>query len=195
MDRARKTIVFLLLVIVVVFFSLIFLDPTPQQIGVVGEVHEHADFKVYLDGVAYNFSQEKYMSRQDNILSNFIHLHDMKGTLIHKHARGATLGLFFESLGMKFDNRCFILDDGTAYCNTDKKTLRMYVNGKINYIFEAYELHDLDRILISYGTDDEIQEQFASVPDKACIESGKCPERGLPSDEASCLTVEGCVLE
>ena len=61
------------------------------------EVHEHVDFKVYLDGKEYNFSKEKYMSEENKTLSQIIHLHDMDGNVIHKHANGVTLGQFFES--------------------------------------------------------------------------------------------------
>ena len=160
------------------------------------KVHEHADFKVYLDGKEYNFSRAKYMSDETKVLSQLIHLHDMDGEIIHKHANGVALGQFFESIGMKFNNTCFILDNKAQYCNRNNKTLKMYVNGILNNDFGNYELKDLDKILISYGNDDEkqIRKQIGSVTDKACIQSEKCPERGLPTPEASCSSNEICTV-
>lgn len=163
--------------------------------GIVGEVHEHADFKVYLNGIAFNFSQEKYMSSKSGYeLSDYAHLHDMDGDIIHKHAAGVTLGYFFNTLGMVFNSTCFVTDDGKTYCNNGVKSIKLYINGRLNYEFEDYKFHDLDRILITYGNDnnDEIKEQLDSVVDKACIQSGKCPERGKPDDESSCTSGNGC---
>lgn len=166
---------------------------TPQPL--LGDVHEHADFKVYLNGEAYNFAQDKYMSGEEKSLSNFTHLHDGEGDVIHKHMTTITLGDFFSSLGMQFTEDCFILDDGTDYCNDEENTLQIFVNGKKNRDFGDYELSDLDRILITYGneSDEVIEAQIDSVTDKACIQSEKCPERGEPSDESSCLSSDDCV--
>ncbi|MBI4173793.1 MAG: hypothetical protein HY519_03685 [Candidatus Aenigmarchaeota archaeon] len=161
--------------------------------GLLGDVHEHADFLLYLDGQPYDFAQAKYMSAANHSLSNFVHLHDLDGKVIHKHASGITLGFFFQSLGMRFNASCFVLDSGAAYCNG--KHLSMLVNGKKSGAFGDYELNDLDRILISYGnaTDTELLQQMAAVTDNACRFSEKCPERGRPPPESSC--VGGCVAE
>lgn len=154
----------------------------------VGDVHEHADFKVYLNGVAYDFAQEKYMSSEEAPLSPFTHVHDGDGEVIHKHMSGVTLGTFFESLGMQFSADCFVLDTGEPYCNETAHMLRMFVNGEENEDFEHYEFHDLDRILITYGVaeGEELEAQLDSVTDRACIYSETCPERGAPPDESSC---------
>lgn len=164
----------------------------PQPL--LGDVHEHADFKVYLNGTAYDFAQDKYMSTADHKLSNFTHLHDGEGDIVHKHMTTITLGDLFQSLGMRFDENCFMTDELTEYCTDGEKTLKFYVNGKENDEFGEYEIRDLDEILISYGneTEEEIQAQLDSVTDKACIQSKKCPERGEPSDESDCLTGEDC---
>jgi len=161
--------------------------------GVAGEVHEHADFRVYLNREPYNFSQEKYMSTDNRTLSNFVHLHDMDGSVIHKHATGITLGFFFRTLGMTFNSTCFAVENA-SYCSNATSALRFFVNGKENYEFGAYEFNDLDRILISYNAKN-ITTEINSVTGNACIYSGKCPERGMPGNETSCLTGSGCVVE
>lgn len=159
--------------------------PKPD-VPVLGEkVHEHADFAVYLDGEQLDFTPAKYQSSKDNPLDPDAHLHDGNGDVTHKHRKGITLGYFFNTLGMKFDNQCFVTDDGREYCNTADKKLKMYVNGKENIVFGNYEFSDLDRILISYGSEDEtgIKAQINSVTDTACMYSEKCPERGKPPTE------------
>ncbi len=161
---------------------------------ILGETHIHADFKVYLEGKAYNFSQLKYMSNDTFSTNRFIHMHDGKGNIIHQHINGVTLGNFFKGLNMTFNSTCFVTD--TSFCNSKTKTLKFYVNGNRNMEFNLYELKDDDRILITYGNEssEEIDLQLASITADACIQSGTCPERGTPSNESSCTTSGGCVI-
>lgn len=170
---------------------ILIIEQKPSQ-GVLGEVHRHADFKVFIDGVPLNFSSEKYMGR-----SNFVHMHDLDSEVVHQHIRGVTFGDFFESLDMTFNSTCLVLDNASSYCNTDGKKVQFYVNGKQNKEFEHYEFEDLDRMLITYGVEDNdaIKKQYALVTDRACIQSGTCPERGIPADESSCLSTSGCSVE
>ena len=148
-------------------------------------VHEHADFKVYLNSQEYDFTQEKYQSTDTNELDPDTHLHDGNGEIIHKHKSGITLGYFFETIGMAFTDSCLTLDTGEEFCSDDNATLKFLVNGQSNDQFGAYEFRDEDQILISYGNEGEavIQEQISSVSDQACIYSETCPERGTPPTE------------
>ena len=148
--------------------------------------HVHADFKVFLSGKELNFNIQKF-----DVANPFMHMHlnNPDGNKII-HIEGmpnATLSIFFESLGMKFNSTCFIPDDGTTFCNEGDKRFRMFVNGKENFDFDLYSPQDTDRILITYGkdTDNEIKKQMDSVTDDACLYSRKCPERipELPSPE------------
>jgi hypothetical protein len=173
-----------LVFIFLLFLSFIRPPPSPKP------YHTHADFKVYLEGAPYNFSQPKYMSTDESRLSDIVHLHDMDGDVIHHHARNVTLADFFGSLDIMFNSTCFVLDDGASYCNSDDKILRMFVRHEggeweSNTEMENYVFADLDQILITYGTIGErTTNQKASVTDKACIQSEKCPERGEPTDSS-----------
>ncbi len=157
--------------------------PKPQVKPLGEKVHEHADFAVYIEGEKFDFTKAKYQSSDTNPLDPDAHLHDGNGGVTHKHRKGITLGYFFDSLGMKFDNRCFVTDDGKQYCNTADKKLTMYVNGKENTQFGNYEFTDLDRILITYGDMTGVADQITSVSNDACMYSEKCPERGKPPTE------------
>lgn len=149
------------------------------------KVHEHADFAVYLNGKKFDFTQAKYQSSKTNPLDPEAHLHDSNGTVTHKHRKGVTLGYFFKSIGMDFTNECFTLDSKESFCNSGDKKLKFYVNGQPNGEFGKYEFTDLDRILITYGSEGEatITTQQSSIADDACLYSEKCPERGKPPTE------------
>ena len=97
---------------------------------------------------------------------------------------------------MKLNSTCLMLDDETSYCNEGDKVLKIYVNGKHNDEFESYDIQDEDKILLSYGgeSEEEIREQIGAVSDEACIYSLKCPEKGSPPEEATCIG-ETCTVE
>lgn len=148
-------------------------------------VHEHADFKVYIEGKPIDFTQSKYQSTPENDLNPDVHLHDGVGTVVHKHRSGITLGDFFKSLKMELTKGCLRLDTGEAYCSGPANTLKIWVNGQPSEKFDTFEWKDGDRILISYGseTTTALQAQMDSVTRDACIYSEKCPERGTPPAE------------
>ncbi len=188
-SRYRQTTLAVIVVVVAIFalvlaISLLREPPMPKSF------HMHADFKVYLNGLAYNFSQEKYMSTNQSKLSDLVHLHDLDGNIIHYHSRNITLAEFFSTLNMNFNSTCFVVDNTTSYCNNGTGTLRMFVrhtNGtwQQNSKMEKYVAEDTDQILITYGPiSDNVSEQEATVTDKACIQSEKCPERGMPTDSS-----------
>ncbi len=147
--------------------------------------HIHANLKVVLDGKPLDLTQDKYQSSAGHELDPYVHLHDGNGDVVHVHRKGETLGDFFKSVGMSLTSTCLTNDTGQKSCNTGSATLKLFVNGRPNTQFEAYVPQDLDRILLSFGSESEtaLQAQIASVADTACIYSLKCPERGKPPTE------------
>ena len=95
--------------------------------------------------------------------ANDVHVENMKGNEIHKHASGITLGYFFNTLGIEFNENCFVIE--REYCNDDNNELKLYVNNLRNYEYDSYEISDNDKILISYGSEseEEIQGQINSI--------------------------------
>lgn len=162
--------------------------------------HEHANFAVYLNGVRYNFNQSQYMTNEGTEVGKrqFVHMHDMNGGVIHLHEPRITLGMFFDSIGIKLNSTCFVLDAGTFYCNSGTNTLKMYVNGVQSFEFDRLQLHDLDKVLITFGSDSQqtIQNQISSVPSDACIYSNKCaaPPGFVNNESITCKvgTAEVC---
>lgn len=148
--------------------------------------HAHADLMVYTNGKPLDLSQEKYQSTKEKELDPDTHLHAGNGKIVHLHKRGVTLAQFLKSLGMELTPTCLQLDDGKKYCTDSTKSLKVYVNGKsLDDQFGDYQPQDLDRMLVSFGSETETQrkKQLDSVTDEACIYSETCPERGKPPEE------------
>ena len=155
--------------------------------------HVHADFKVYLNGQAVDFTGAKYQSTEEKHLDEYAHLHDGNGGVLHIHKAGITLNYFFKTLGIEFTHDCFILDTKERFCTTPTSTLQVFVNGQKNDQLSEYIPQDLDHILITYGATStaEIDQELKSITDNACIYSKKCPERGSAPVE-SCVVGEPC---
>lgn len=132
------------------------LDKTKQ------EHHYHADFKVVINGEVIDFNKPEYF-----VKSRFMHVENDaqgdSGKVLHMHATGVPLWLFFESVGMRFDEECFAAGS-EEYCTSGQNALKFYVNGKSNEEFGDYVFKDNDRLLISYrGINEDVSDQIASV--------------------------------
>ena len=146
------------------------MDPA-STIGVLGSQHIHADWKVYIDGKPVDLTPFAMdMSKMDaNISSSFIHVdkgaqtREKTGDVIHMHAKGVPLWLFFRSIRGDFNESCIALPNNKQFCSSESKKLRFYVNGKLNSDFGNYIFTNLDRILISYGTAEDVQTELNSV--------------------------------
>ncbi len=176
--KFKKPLTYLILLLLLaggIWFAYSSISNSPR-IGAVGSTHIHQDFKVYLNGKnSIDFSQRKYQVRVP-----YVHVEDNDGDIIHVHATGVRLGMFFDSLGMQLTKECFKADDGTSYCNGNGKTLKFYVNNVSNTEFGNYLLHDLDKILVSYGSENNatIQPQLTSITNKALEQSQKAANEG-----------------
>ena len=134
--------------------------PRTASFGALGSTHEHTAFRLFINGQAIDFSQPKYQVR-----SQYVHFENGDGDTIHKHATGVDIGFLFETLSIKFTDECIAMDDGTEYCNDSNNTLKFFVNGVRNDMYNNYVLNDGDRILLSYGseTQEQIDAQLSAV--------------------------------
>lgn len=180
--------------------------------------HNHADFAVWIDGVKLDFAKQKYMSHvpvtsvsaptfrfiatasahEDEPEGGsgsvtipgreYLHLHDMNGSVIHRHKPGLGFGDFLSSLGFTLTDTCLTTDDGTKTCNTESKKWQLFVNGKEIVPFQTnYVFADEDHLLLTYGADAaEVQHELSLLTDDACKYSKTCPGRGAPPTE-SCI--------
>ena len=138
-------------------------------IGPLRSTHIHSDIKLYINGQPIDFSQKKYQ-----VTTSYIHFEDGLGDVVHMHATGLSMGNLFKSLSGDFNDNCLIFEN-QSYCNDGNKKLKFYVNGKPGNEFGYYVMKDLDKILVSYGSENnsEIQKQLDSITNLAPKFSGK----------------------
>ena len=150
-----------------------------SKIGILGSQHIHADWKIYINGKPLGFSDKSHMERMrsNQPVSSFIHVDsgapapEKTGDILHMHATGIPLWVFFNSIGMDFKNDCIILENKEKFCNENDKKLEFFVNGKPNNEFENYVFNDLDKILIIYGNEnkEQIKNQVDSITSFASL--------------------------
>ena len=172
--RTAKYGIVMLVIIALLYFIIISLGSSPtsklrEGLGAAGSQHVHTDFKVYLDSRAVDFSQPRYQVRAQHV-----HVEGGDGDVIHVHATGVKTGFFFSTLGMKFNQTCFVAD--RSYCNNENKTLKFFVNEVHSDEWETYVLQSMDKILISYGNETDLSSQLDSITTKAeGFDTGKVP--------------------
>ncbi len=130
-----------------------------------GSVHNHADFKVYVNGQASDFSKPEYFMK-----SSFLHVDDNRNKedsagVLHMHAKNVPLWLFFRSLGMTLEKESLTLADGQTLQNENGNSLKFYLNGKKVDELGEYVFQPLDKLLISYGPENVagIERQISAV--------------------------------
>jgi hypothetical protein len=159
--------------------------------------HEHADFALFINGTRFNFDQPQFLSPDENgkDRSEYAHIHEPRPTVVHVHMTGTTWDEFFASLGFKLDDpslkgikaetTSLTVPTGQVYKTTATDTFKFFVNGvQVDGVTNT-GIHDLDRVLISYGpesTADVFANQWTQVTDQACIPSERCTSR-IPADE------------
>ncbi len=132
----------------------------PPKAGPLGGVHIHAGLLTMIYNQMFDYSSPAYQLK-----SPYIHVEKDNGETVHMHAANVTMGFFFDSLHIGLTDKCFIFPDKRQFCSDDKYTLKFYINHQQvpsirNYVFKAS-----DRILISYGNENETQinDQLARV--------------------------------
>ena len=154
------------------------MDPD-SKIGILGSQHIHADWKIYINGKQLDLSDKSHMERMRSNMpvSSFIHVDsgapapEKTGDIVHMHATGVPLWIFFESIGMDLNKECITPENKEKFCSDGNNKLKFFVNEIENNEFENYVFNDLDKILISYGdeSEEEIKAQLATITDFARI--------------------------
>ena len=124
----------------------------PPGAGVLGDEHEHASMLVRIFADKFDFASTAFQ-----IKSSWIHFEAQDGNTIHRHSSGVTLGFLFETLGIQLTDECFIFPDGREFCTNEDYSIKFYINHNTVQGIQNYVLSEGDRILISYGNEDEAQ--------------------------------------
>jgi hypothetical protein len=132
----------------------------PYDGAALGDDHDHAAILVKIFGDKFDFSHAEFQ-----IKSPWIHFEAQDGSTIHRHSKHVTLRYLFDTLNIGLSPDCFVFPDGRDFCNTDEYSLKFYINGEKVDRIRDYWISDGDRILISYGPEDdeEIQSQLEEL--------------------------------
>jgi len=124
----------------------------PPGAGVLGDEHEHASILVRIFADKFDFTSPAFQ-----IKNSWIHFEAQNGSTIHRHGSGVMLGYLFETVGMQLTDECFIFADEREFCNNEDYSLKFYINHNVVQGIQNYVLSEGDRILISYGNEDQAQ--------------------------------------
>jgi len=124
----------------------------PPGAGPLGGIHVHAGLLTMIYGQQFDYSSPAYQ-----LMRPYIHFEKGNGETVHLHATNVTLGFLFDSLKIGFDDKCFTFPDKRSFCTNDKYTLKFYINHHQVPDLRSYVIKDQDRILISYGNENETQ--------------------------------------
>ena len=177
----------------------------PRQV-----THFHADFALFINGKEFNFNQPQFVSTDSDLIAADVHIHPERFTVVHVHYTNTTWARFFQTLGFEFRDQsmqgvsaaqtCLTMPDGSKHCNNATDTFKFFVNGvQVNGI-AGTNIGDLDRVLISYGSETPAQveqTQVTKVTDQACIPDEKCKERvppNEPPEQCSISNSTGCAV-
>ncbi|MDP7116574.1 MAG: hypothetical protein QF915_05935 [Candidatus Woesearchaeota archaeon] len=160
-------------------------------LGLLDSQHIHSDFKVFIKGEEINFTYEELQAPEwgsvqfwrESGFSRFVYMHggEDNDNVIHVHATGITLGMFFRVIGGSLNYSCLTLPEvmvelnqESTYCSNTDDLLLVYANGRKIQNPNSYLFNDLDRILISYGKVKDTRTQLPLIGYKACIHSENC---------------------
>ena len=122
----------------------------PMNAGKLGDEHIHASVLVKIFGDKFDFSAPNYQ-----VKTSWIHFENQDGDTIHRHSSGVELEFLFNSMNIAIDDQCFVFPDGRQFCSNEDYTLKFYVNQQKVEDLRTYIVQEEDRILISYGNEDQ----------------------------------------
>jgi len=132
----------------------------PLNAGKLGDEHIHASLLVKIFGDKFDFTTPNYQ-----VKTSWIHFENQDGDTIHRHSTGVELEFLFNSMKIALDDECFVFPDGRQFCTNDDYTLKFYINQQKVDDLRMYVIQEDDRILITYGNEDQetIDKQLAEL--------------------------------
>lgn len=161
----------LVFVVIAVWYKFFYLVPAApdRPIPVLGEPdsdHSHVSMLITLRDQTVSFCEDRFMLK-----SQHVHFENGNCTVVHKHADGVTLPVFFETIGVKLTDRCLELpqNPGERFCHSGPDRISVVVNGTIMSASDLtyYELKNNDHILVNYGPEEgaTLRFKYNQVPD------------------------------
>ena len=132
----------------------------PENAGKLGDEHIHASMLTKIFGDKFDYATPNYQ-----VKTSWIHFENQDGDTIHRHSTGVDLEFLFNSMNIALDDKCFVFPDGRQFCTNNDYTLQFYINQQKVEDIRKYIVQEDDRILITYGNDDQeaIDKQLAEL--------------------------------
>ena len=132
----------------------------PENAGKLGDEHIHTSLLVSIFGDKFDFSTPNYQ-----VKTPWIHFENQDGDTIHRHSTGVELEFLFNSMSIGLDENCFVFPDGRQFCTNEDYSLKFYINQQLIEDIRQYIIQEDDRILITYGNEDQlaIDKQLAEL--------------------------------
>ena len=136
----------------------------PENAGKLGDEHIHTSLLVSIFGDKFDFSTPNYQ-----VKTPWIHFENQDGDTIHRHSTGVELEFLFNSMSIGLDENCFVFPDGRQFCTNEDYSLKFYINQQLVEDIRKYVIQEDDRILITYGNEDQlaIDKQLAELKAQA----------------------------
>jgi len=116
-------------------------------LGVFGDAHGHAEILVIINRNEIDFSLPIFQ-----LNNKWIHFENFNGKTIHRHSSGATLGFFFDTLGIGLTDDCFVYPNGDPFCSMDDVPLEFYINQELVPSIRDHIIQEGDEIMIKLGS-------------------------------------------
>ena len=132
----------------------------PENAGKLGDEHIHASMLTKIFGDKFDYATPNYQ-----VKTSWIHFENQDGDTIHRHSTGVDLEFLFNSMNIGLDDKCFVFPDGRQFCTNNDYTLQFYINQQKVEDIRKYIVQEDDRILITYGNEDQeaIDKQLAEL--------------------------------
>jgi len=138
------------------------------------QVHYHANFAVYINGVRQEFKGFQYYEETAAETCTLhpvdspkerAHMHDNVNSVVHVEDHLVTWGNFMQNLGWGM-GADYIKTGDAMYTNGEQGKLSFILNGKPVEGVAGQIIQDKDKLLISYGTDSStrLQQEYKTVP-------------------------------
>jgi len=132
--------------------SSIIITPTviPLSPRVTQEVNIRAAFTIFTNGTLRIFTDSRYHN-----LSTDVYLQADNPNIVHIKKTGITWDLFFKTLPMQVSKECLITGTKQTFCTNENGKLYFYINGNKDNDALLREIKNGDKLLISYGNENE----------------------------------------
>lgn len=112
-----------------------------------------------------NGTQRILTGRRYYLQSPDVYLTSQSPTTLHLRKKGVTWEMFFKSISLNLNSTCLVISEQQQFCANGANQLRFYINGVKVSDFFTREIHDGDRAMISFGSENrnEILEQLTKL--------------------------------